>query len=76
MPRLLNKVDYSTRSTPAQEDIAGVITACEEQTSAFNWNHFLFAVAAKPGVNPSDAVEGLNPVIAGGLSTCSLLYRN
>lgn len=59
-------VDYSARSAPAQEDIAGVITACDEQTAAFKWNQLLFATAATLGVPRPEATEALNPVIIRG----------
>ena len=37
--------DASARALPSQENIAGVIRACEDQTSAFDWDRLLHAVA-------------------------------
>ena len=34
------------RATPSLEGIRGVLQACEDQTSAFNWQNFLLAVGA------------------------------
>ena len=37
--------DASARALPSQENTAGVIRVCEDQTSAFDWNRLLHAVA-------------------------------
>jgi hypothetical protein len=39
------------RATPSLEGIRGVLQACEDQTSAFDWQNFLLAVGATLGMS-------------------------
>ena len=55
--------DYNVRATPSQERVLGVVVACEEQTSAFDWGRLLLAVASMLGLPPQKAYTGLSPTV-------------
>jgi hypothetical protein len=54
------------RNPPTQDGILGFLTACEDQTSSFNWDGLLLAVAGTLGYKPDWAFETLPEVILRG----------
>jgi hypothetical protein len=55
--------DHIFRSIPSQEGILGVLKACEEQTSSFDWNGHIRAVAAILEIPDARAFQPLPAVV-------------
>jgi hypothetical protein len=58
--------DYTLQALPSQENIAGVLTACEEQTNAFDWTRILLAIAMTLGYRENEASAPISPVVLRG----------
>jgi hypothetical protein len=54
------------RNPPTQDSILGFLTACDDQTSSFNWDGFLLTMAGTLGYPPDFAFETLPEVILWG----------
>lgn len=60
---------HQTRAVPSQEGITGVLRACEEQTSMFNWAGLIEAVASQLDIEDGDASSPIVPAIFRGATT-------
>lgn len=58
--------DHKTRAIPNQESILGVLRACEEQTSSYDWLGQIEAVALQLGFGEADISDPLAPAILRG----------
>jgi hypothetical protein len=58
--------DYKMDAIPSQERLIGVLQACEDQTSAFDWGNLLIAVATFLGIPSSTALEPLPGAVLRG----------
>ncbi|CAL8575148.1 hypothetical protein XPA_001090 [Xanthoria parietina] len=54
------------RAVPSQEGIFGVLRACEDQTSAYNWKGLLLAVASILDIFEADALEPVPSIVLQG----------
>ncbi|KAL9116338.1 MAG: hypothetical protein Q9187_007138 [Circinaria calcarea] len=59
--------DKLPRAAPSEEGIFGVLRACEEQSSSYEWSHHLLGVAHMLGLTEKNIHEALPAVILRGL---------
>ena len=57
-----------TRAVPSQDNVLGVLRACEEQTARYDWRNLFAAVAAQLDISPDDATEPIESAVLRGLT--------
>ena len=58
--------EADVKAPPSQDSVLGYLTACEEQTNAFIWDHYLLGFASMFGWSQVLAQDPLPPVILRG----------
>jgi hypothetical protein len=66
----ISRTTNQIRTTPSEEQICGVLRACQEQTVSYPWRNSVLAMGTQLGIQP-DAIFGpLPPVVLSGFVKC------
>lgn len=58
--------DQTPRAVPSHEGLCGVLVACEDQTSSYNWKGLILATAAALNIAEPDAFSAIPSVVLQG----------